>query len=662
MWDLLMRDNFSEDISWSYRLYLPRCPELAFMRGHLFILNDIKLVLRDYNLNEKTTASPFTNSLLLPLRSSSASLSSTLKTADAVGSLPPALSGIEEDLLPCGTASANDGGVDHVSPNTGAGNAFHLPPHALRFLFAVSVDAIRRFSGTVAARHTTHDTRHTTHDTRHTTHDTRHTYTHTHTTQDSARADGVFASELGPLRFGTGTHTPEASSAPVTEDFLSEAKVKGRICRFLYRIAQREDTVDCWAAMRNAALRLCGLDETGEGGAAAAVGVAPGVVPSMTSINTALHLARVRTQTRREIDEFAASTGRLSVEPSLGGAAIGITGHARGLKRERPAEAASLGPRDLFADSLGSRSLLRMAAANGGDWRPASEKRQRGESATKEEEATTAGVDNDDELAALAFVLKRAKHFLGMGDLERSDALYAQVERLVDERAASGEQRDETTRWVLRNDAVYGRLVGDIRQWEIAYRSRRQKDKHGGGGAGGEADDDDGTPTPEAVEARASAIARRLGETLASAGPPQRIETLVVVLGFLANSQQWEQTRGELANAGGTQQQQQQQPLGGSPLHHYCQRVEALCLALQQQQRGAGGGSSGANAAASVTPPILATAWSVPPRYVETVRVAVLLADLCTLATRHLRTLVEQQDANKGTRTHRTHDTRVSVA
>jgi hypothetical protein len=454
----------------------------------------------------------------------------------------------------------------------------------------------------------------------------------------------------------------------VTEDFLSEAKVKGRICRFLYRIAQREDTVDCWAAMRNAALRLCGLDETGEGegegGAAAAVGVAPGVVPSMTSINTALHLARVRTQTRREIDEFAASTGRLSVEPSLGGAAIGITGHARGLKRERPAEAASLGPRDLFADSLGSRSLLRMAAANGGDWRPASEKRQRGESAAKEEEAATASVDNDDELAALAFVLKRAKHFLGMGDLERSDALYAQVERLVDERAAGGEQRDETTSWVLRNDAVYGRLVGDIRQWEIAYRSRRQKDKHGGGGAGGETDGDDGTPTPEAVEARASTIARRLGETLASAGPPQRIDTLVVVLGFLANSQQWEQTRWELANAGGTQQQQQQQqqPLGGSPLHHYCQRVEALCLALQQQQRGAGGGSSGANAAASVTPPILATAWSVPPRYVETVRVAVLLADLCTLATRHLRTLVEQQDANKGTRTHRTHDTRVSVA
>ncbi len=196
--------------------------------------------------------------------------------------------------------------------------------------------------------------------------------------------------------------------------------------------------------------------------------------------------------------------------------------------------------------------------------------------------------------------------------------------------------------------------MGDIRQWEIAYRTRRQKDKHGSGG--GEAADD-GTPTPEAVEARASAIAQRLGETLASAGPPQRIEMLTVVLGFLANSQQWEQTKEELANAGGTQQQ----PLGGSPLHHYCQRVEALCLALQQQQRG---GSSGANAAAaSVTPPILATAWSVPPRYVETVRVAVLLADLCTLATRHLRTLVEQQDANKGTRTHRTHDTRhVSVA
>jgi hypothetical protein len=159
MWDLLMQDNFSDDISWSYRLYLPRCPELAFMRGHLFILNDIKLVLRDYNLNEKTTALPFTNSLLLPLRSSSASLSSTLKAADEVGSLPPALSGIEEDLLPCGPASANDdGGADHLSPGTGAGNALHLPPRALRFLFAVSVDAIRRFSGTVAARHT-HTTR-----------------------------------------------------------------------------------------------------------------------------------------------------------------------------------------------------------------------------------------------------------------------------------------------------------------------------------------------------------------------------------------------------------------------------------------------------------------------------------------------------------------------
>jgi hypothetical protein len=252
------------------------------------------------------------------------------------------------------------------------------------------------------------------------------------------------------------------------------------------------------------------------------------------------------------------------------------------------------------------------------------------------------------------------------------------------EATANGDRRarDEVKHWSLRQDAVYGRLVGDIRQWETMFRARRQMEKHGN-----TASESDGTPTHQSLDVKASAISQRLFETLENAGPPQRIETLVVVLGFFANSQQWEMPK-ESADHTSATDGNGQQTLGGSPFHLYCQRVEALCLALQQQRgvtggrppahlappsspmavdhsasprtptpqppitaSGTGPGAGAAVAAAvTVSPPILATAWSVPLRYIETLRVARLLSDICILATRHLRTLVEQQDVGKGTR------------
>jgi hypothetical protein len=60
-------------------------------------------------------------------------------SSDEVMSLPPALSNIES-LLPLAASSA-----DELSATA---RVLHLPSPVLRFLFAVSVDAIRRFAGT----------------------------------------------------------------------------------------------------------------------------------------------------------------------------------------------------------------------------------------------------------------------------------------------------------------------------------------------------------------------------------------------------------------------------------------------------------------------------------------------------------------------------------
>jgi len=130
MWELLMEDNFRDDINWSYRLYLTHCSELAFMHGQLCSLNDLKLVLREFNFNEKTVVSTFTSSVHFLSRLVNSG------STDEITTLPLVLRGLEE-LLP-------------QLPDQPPADAVHMPPHIVRFLFAVSVDAIKRFSGTVA--------------------------------------------------------------------------------------------------------------------------------------------------------------------------------------------------------------------------------------------------------------------------------------------------------------------------------------------------------------------------------------------------------------------------------------------------------------------------------------------------------------------------------
>lgn len=47
--DLLMRDNFSDQINWNYRQFLSTCPELRERRDEITVLNALKAVMRDSN-------------------------------------------------------------------------------------------------------------------------------------------------------------------------------------------------------------------------------------------------------------------------------------------------------------------------------------------------------------------------------------------------------------------------------------------------------------------------------------------------------------------------------------------------------------------------------------------------------------------------------------
>ncbi len=129
LWELLLKDNFTDKASWAYRFYLPSCPELSFLKETITILNTLKMAMRDYNMNESTISS-VNNSITLPLR---ALLSKT--DHKVISSLLPPLPP-SEDIFPFNT-SQNDTHNDSV----------HLRPLLLKFLYAMALKTMQKFQG-----------------------------------------------------------------------------------------------------------------------------------------------------------------------------------------------------------------------------------------------------------------------------------------------------------------------------------------------------------------------------------------------------------------------------------------------------------------------------------------------------------------------------------
>ncbi len=365
--------------------------------------------------------------------------------------------------------------------------------------------------------------------------------------------------EWKPVCFNNFTQ----SSGGDWKDFLSESMVKNRLYRLLYQVSEDEDTVECWEAMLSIEKQF-GMKQS-------------------ASLCIRLTLAKEKAKLEQERLYFESWCTKSRERRKRYMSYI----ESENTKYEEESKISR--GYGQFLNLLGSKKILKSAGY--GDEARKSLKRQR----LDESDTNKNLVVEIERKHELAYLLRRAKQSLCLGEYSESASLFSYVLSQLKKEMQAHHVPENL--WHMRKDALYGSVQLDIAKWESESNGLEK-------------------------EKQSDSIVSQLFHLLRDAGPPEKLDELSNILGFLVNSKKWMVTAEHGA-----------EEAYSSVLSKYCQQLESICSHhIQQQQQHQ----------LPFHNPQNPQAWNVPPHYLDTVRATVVLGHLTHICEAYVHSLLDE--------------------